>query len=196
MRENKTAAMEMTVGTIVTIVLLMAALILGLVLTTNIFKKTSESVNIVDEKLKGELKNLFVEDTKLIVGLGGDNTVRVLQGTDNFGIPIAFAPDLPAAWGTSKQGCKYSLTINTQGDYCVKNGWTNVANSIVTGSSNIVFDQVDATNGYALIKINVPETVPKCLQRFNIKVNCTGYPAETTTSFFDMEVLKKGLLSK
>ena len=56
MIENKKAAMEMSVGTIVTIVLLMSVLVLGLVLITNIFSGATSSVKTIDDKVKSEIK--------------------------------------------------------------------------------------------------------------------------------------------
>ena len=192
--KNKTAAMEMTVGTIVTIVLLMAALVLGLILTRSIFKSSTENVDIIDDQVKGEINNLFAEDnTKLVVGLGGQNTAKVKQGTANFGIPFGFSPTNPQVWGTNKDGCKYNIEVVDQSNYCIKKGWTTVKNSIVTGKDNVVFDQVDSTNGHALIKISVPEDTPPCLQRFRIIVKCAASTQETTTGYFDLDVIKKGL---
>jgi len=192
--KNKKAAMEMTVGTIVTIVLLMSALVLGLILTKTIFVNTTENVNTINDQVKNEIKNLFAEDnTKLVVGLGGQNTAKVKQGTANFGIPFGFSPTDPLVWGANKRGCTYDVKADEQTTYCIKNGWPSVGNSIITGTINVIFDQVDSTNGYALIKITVPEDTPPCLQRFRVIVKCTGYPAETTTGYFDLDVIKKGL---
>ena len=184
----------MTVGTIVTIVLLMSALVLGLILTRSIFKSSTENVDTIDDQVKNEINNLFAEDdTKIVVGLGGQNTAKVKQGTDNFGIPFGFSPTDPKVWGTNKQGCKYSIEVVDQSNYCIKQGWSDVKNSIITGTSNVVFDEVDSTNGYALVKISVPEDTSPCLQRFRVIVKCTGYADETTTSYFDLDVIKKGL---
>jgi hypothetical protein len=193
---NKKGAMEMTVGTIVTIVLLMSALVLGLILTRSIFKSSTENVQIIDDQVKGEINNLFADgDKKLVVGLGGQNTAKVKQGTANFGIPFGFSPTNPSVWGTNKEGCKYSLEVVDQNNYCIKKGWASVkTNSIITGMTNVIFDEVDSTNGYALIKISVPEDVSPCLQRFRIIVKCSADSKETTTGYFDLDVIKKGLL--
>ncbi len=196
MVNKKRAAMEMSVGTIVTIVLLMSALVLGLVLTRNIFKSTTDNVDSIDDQVKGEIQNLFgSEGDKLVVSLGGKNTATVKQGTENFGIPFGFAPDNPQAWGSAKTNCKYAIKANPGAGYCISKGWTNPTSSIVTGTTAVTFDQVDQNNGYALMKINIPEYVPPCLQRFSITVTCSGaqFSGETTTGYFDLEVVKRGL---
>ena len=60
--KSKTAAIEMSVGTIVTIVLLMTTLILGLVLVRNIFSSSVENINSIDQAVKSEINKLFSED--------------------------------------------------------------------------------------------------------------------------------------
>lgn len=196
--KNKTGAMEMTVGTIVTIVLLMSALVLGLILTKTIFTNTTDNVNTINDQVKGEIQNLFgSEGKKLIVGLGGQSTATVRQGTDNFGIPFGFAPDNPNAWGLNRDGCKYDIQVSPSSskDACTNNGWTNPLADIFPGTSNIKFDEVDSNVGYALIKVNVPASMPPCKQRFNVLVKCVGaqYSSETTTGAFEIDVIKKGI---
>jgi len=195
-KRDKKAAMEMTVGTIVTIVLLMSALVLGLILTRTIFVKTTDNVDSIDNQLKGEIQNLFgSQGKKLVIGLGGESTAIVKQGTDSFGIPFAFAPDDTRLWGTNKDGCKYSILLPgqvTSNKACTKNGWTTPLADVYPGTSNMIFD-VDDNVGYALIKIDIPEEISPCTQTFTIIVKCAGDAAETTTSTFDVEVIRKGL---
>ena len=196
MKKNKTAAMEMSIGTIVTIVLLMTTLILGLVLVRYIFKTSTESVETIDGQVKSQLLDLFESSgKKLVVGLGSQNTAKIKQGTYSFGIPLAFSPDNPQAWGPTQRNCKYNITAQNQPTYCINKGWANPTASILTGFRNVDFDEVDSTAGYALIKIDVPETVQPCLQRFSVRVMCAGtaFAGETSTSYFDVEVIKKGL---
>ena len=59
--KQKRAAMEMSVGTIVTIVLLMAMLVLGLFFVKNIMCSGIILTNSVDEKVTNEVKGLFGE---------------------------------------------------------------------------------------------------------------------------------------
>jgi hypothetical protein len=199
--KNKTGAMEMTVGTIVTIVLLMSALVLGLILTKTIFTKTTENVDNIDAQVKGEINDLFGEEgTGFVVRLGNQNTAKIRQGTDNFGIPIGFAPTDPNAWGTGQnkgKGCTYTITPSSTSECVTKHYWemANIKSSIKTGYTDVLFDEFENNNGYALIKIDIPENVAPCLERFSIEVKCVGtqYANEYTKGSFDIEVLKKGI---
>ena len=60
--KNKKAAMEMSVGTIVTIVLLMTVLILGLVMIRTIFKGSIENINSVDQSVKNEINKIGISN--------------------------------------------------------------------------------------------------------------------------------------
>lgn len=199
--KNKSGAMEMTVGTIVTIVLLMSALVLGLILTKTIFTKTTENVENIDAQVKGEINDLFGEDgTGFVIRLGNQNTAKVRQGTANFGIPIGFSPTDPNAWGTGSNlgnNCKYSIVPTGGAQYCIGKGWSNICTtttpSIKTGCSNVLFETFENYDGYSLIKIDIPSNIPPCLQRFTITVTCSGYSLETVKGAFDIEVLKKGI---
>ena len=59
MIKQKKAAMEMSVGTIVTIVLLMSVLILGIFLIKNIFSSAKNAIDLTDEQLNAEINELF-----------------------------------------------------------------------------------------------------------------------------------------
>src|SRR4030043_1947573 len=64
---NRSAAMEMSVGTIVTIVLLVSVLILGIVLIKNIFTSAKSVVDLTDQQLRNEVEKLFSEESKMSV---------------------------------------------------------------------------------------------------------------------------------
>ena len=89
MIKHKKAAMEMSVGTIVTIVLLMAVLILGLTLVRTIFFSATENIEIVDEAIKSQMRVLFSEDTaKKIIILPASRVFSIKKG-DSGGFAIS-----------------------------------------------------------------------------------------------------------
>ena len=57
--KNKRAAIEMSMGTIITIILAVVFLILGLTFVKSIFGVASSSIQITDDKLKAQLSTLF-----------------------------------------------------------------------------------------------------------------------------------------
>ena len=68
MRVNsKRAAMEMTMGTMVTIVLLVTVLILGLVLVRTIFRSGTDAISDIDSAVQDEIRKLFADEGKTLV---------------------------------------------------------------------------------------------------------------------------------
>jgi hypothetical protein len=77
---NKKAAVELSVGTMVVVVLGITMLILGLVLVKNIFSGAGEATELVNQNLKAEINKLFNnEDTKIVIYLP-DATAEVEKG--------------------------------------------------------------------------------------------------------------------
>ena len=116
---NKKGAMELSMSTIVILVLAMTMLILGLVLVRSIFKGATSSVNDINEKVKGEISGLFVdESSKIIINLGADRIARVQADTDNFGVSFG-AKTLDGSAVVPKR-MKYKLSLDdTSNGNCI-----------------------------------------------------------------------------
>jgi hypothetical protein len=178
-------------GIKITIILLIVILVLGFIITRTIFSNATKSIDDLDSEKKKEIENSFVKENKNLVI--SNNVAEVKQGTENFGIVIGFFTDDSSAWGERNVGCKYSIIASDSKDYCTGVGWTTPEKDILTGTKEIPFDEFNGERGYSLIRINIPKKIPPCLQKFEITVNCEGYPNETTTEYFYIEVVKKGL---
>ena len=64
---NKSGAMEMSIGTIVVIVLSMTMLIGGIVLVTNILGGATNLVDLNNEQISSEIAKLYGDDKKLVI---------------------------------------------------------------------------------------------------------------------------------
>jgi hypothetical protein len=188
---KKKAAMEMSVGTLVTIVLLMTVLVLGLILVQKIFIVATKSVDSIDGQVMAQINDLFSSENKdLVVNLGAQHTAKVRQGTDNFGLAVGYAPDNPSTIGN----CRYAITIPTGTNYCEAKSNVNPLDWFVTGTSNVEFSEKQNGVGYDLIKLNVPDSITPCLQRFTITVTGCSTSMQSVSTSFDIEVIKKGFL--
>jgi hypothetical protein len=77
---NKKAAIELSVGTMVVIVLGVTMLILGLILITNIFRAGGEATDLISNNLKAQINKQFnKDDTRTIVYLA-DNKAEIKKG--------------------------------------------------------------------------------------------------------------------
>jgi len=81
---NKRGALELSIGTIVILVLAMSMLILGLILVRTIFSGATDNVSTMNEKVRQEINDLFVEDQKGVLKLAEGNA-KIKQG-DPFGV--------------------------------------------------------------------------------------------------------------
>ncbi|MBS3080009.1 hypothetical protein J4221_00905 [Candidatus Pacearchaeota archaeon] len=84
---KKEGALELSIGTVVILVLAMSMLILGLILIRSIFQGAQGTIDITDEKVKAEINKLFVEDQRAVIHLP-NRLARIKQG--NVG-DVAFA---------------------------------------------------------------------------------------------------------
>jgi hypothetical protein len=162
---NKRAAMEMTVGTIVTIVLLMSALVLGLILTNTVFKSAKGAIDLTDQELTSRISKAFgSEDAKLAVypqsaeldikqedqeeiGLGIRNLLEGVSGTIMFSYDIAV--DENTCDGEKK-------------DFGLE--WINIGKT----GANIPINVGDSSS--ERIRFNIPSGSPLCSVEYRVIV--------------------------
>jgi|SRR3989338_2478391 len=207
--KQKKAAIELSIGTVVIIVLAMSMLILGLVLVRSIFTGAIDSTDTLNDKVKGEITNLFSEEgKKVVVKLGGDKTATIKAGED-FGIGIgARAP--PTGPGLiDRKDLQFTLELEPKEaspDNCVAvNGVSEVGNwfSPVFGptrkTSRTSFDEFSGRDAYTILRVSIPDVAAPCAQKVFIDVfdnrieSRDANPYEGT--FFILKVEEGGIFS-
>jgi hypothetical protein len=184
--KNKNAQMEMSVGTIVTIVLLVTLLILGVVLIKNIFTSAKGVVDLTDQQLRSEVSKLFSEDsktsiypdTRLIVikqettdgaGIGIKNLLQGASGNGNFSYAVVVSDD--------QIQTKCGISADTAQSWIVTGG----------SESNIPIPSGDFSTQKVLFQI--PTGSPLCVIRFRVNVQANGQ--SYATDYFDLQVAAK-----
>ena len=191
---QKKGAMELSISTIVVIVLAMSMLILGLVLVRTIFKGATESVTEIDSKVKGEIKNLFVdENTKIVLKLGSDKIFRIRADGTLSG--VGFGARTTDGSTVKINEMKYKLTLDTKSENCVSLlKLTKVTQFFKQDlDSQIQFDGFEGDTAFAAIQISVPEGTPLCSQKVYIDVYEGGAVDPSVREFFIIDVIRKGL---
>lgn len=183
MRRNKKGALEMSIGTIVIIVLAMSMLILGMVLIKNIFSGSSQNIIDMNDKVKGEIRKLFSEDRKVIVNLA--NKIAKIEQNEDWGVAFGIKN---LEKGTTEVGQFSYEVIVSDPDVKQKCGIDekSIESWIKTGRS----DTVDLSPGQSyegVVRFFIPDTAPLCTVRFHLEV--TKDNAIYDTDFFDIEVL-------
>lgn len=192
MINNKKAAMEMSIGTVVTIVLLMTVLVLGLVLVQKIFGGATDNIDEINDQVRSQINDLFnVEEKEVIVALGTKQTANVKRGTEDFGFVFAYQPDEP----DKLNGAKYDIEVADGDKYCKgKNSMSDneIEDWFISNINNAPFDEIEkSVTAIALVKLSVPDEMSPCVQRFYIKINKGSTLLHQT--YFDINV-KKGFI--
>jgi hypothetical protein len=191
----KKGALELSIGTIVILVIAMTMLILGLTLVRSIFGGATDSVEELGSKVQNEITNLFVDDSKnVVVKLGSDKTARIKAGTNNFGVGIG-ARTNEGELVQNRNHLKYRLELDTGSNNCVsKLGKDDVSEMFSQNlEMEISFNEFDADTAFARILISIPEGTPVCSQTVFVDVIDTFKGVSVGGSSFSFEILKRGI---
>jgi len=165
MGSKKRAAMEMSVGTIVTIVLLMSVLVLGLVLTKSIFRSSQNAVEQIDSAVQNEINKLFADENKELVIYPSSRAITLKKGKDPAGFAFSVknkdvqektysykleAQDVSNCRGAISKEEAESYALGGQGEFTLKGGAT--------------------LEIPRLIKFVIPETAPPCTIVYYLKI--------------------------
>jgi len=176
MKGEKTGALELSIGTIVVIVLAMTMLILGLVLVKTIFKGAVDITKMTNQQLKEQVSKLFGDDKKLVVypdtrhievkagkssgfGIGIKNLLKGVQDKKFSYEVIVSDPDIRRKCGVGEREAE---------------GW------IVTGRSedNIGLAPGELISGKVLLEVPAGSTLCTFRYRINAKYGGQAYASE------------------
>ena len=193
MVKKKKAALELSIGTIVILVIGMSMLILGLVLVRTIFKGATESVNNLGEGVKGEITKLFAdENAKIVVKLGADKTAKIKADTKNFG--VAFGARTLDGSTVDIKTLKYKLTLdeNTR-DNCLSQLKEKKVSEFIQQRLDtfLPFDEFQGDTAFTIVQISIPDGTPLCSQKVYIDVR--DGDMDIGRGVFIFEIIRKGL---
>ena len=190
---NKKAAMELSMNTVVILVLAMTMLILGLVLVRSIFKGATSSVNDINDKVKGEIGVLFVdENDQIVINLGSDRKAKIPADTANFGVSFG-AKTLDGSAVVPKR-MKYKLRLDdTSNGNCIDElGRKSVEDFFQQNiGTNIEFDEFEGDTAFTIVSIDIPKATPLCSQK--VFVDVTDNNQVVGRSTFIVQVVRSGL---
>ena len=160
---NKRGAMEMSMGTIVTIVLLMSVLVLGLVFVKNIFKSGDNVIKMTDSQLQQKVSSIF-ENPDLKVTIYP--TTKNLEVTPNEKGQIAIG--IKNVANRVSEAKWFSYAVYAENNTCgIPN--PNQLKWLVLGASNSMQIPVGEF-AYRRITVLVPEGTPNCIADFGVTI--------------------------
>lgn len=181
--KSKRAAMEMSVGTMVTIVLLMVVLVLGILFIQKIFKSGTGAVDLTDEQLRNELNKLFGEDKELVI-YPGTRRVEIKQ-EDIDGVGIGIKNLLEGVSGT--QEFSYEVVVSDASD-CVESE-SEIEEWFTTGRAESNIPIAIGKSATQKVLFRIPSGTSLCTARFRVNVDVGEEPY--ATDFFDITVKAK-----
>jgi len=167
MTQYKKAAMEMSVGTIVTIVLLMTVLILGLTLVRTIFFSSVDNIKGIDQAVKGQIQKLFAEDSsRRIVIYPDTRIVTIKKGSNDAGFAFAIR-------NVDEEAKSFSYEINAVETSCPNSMRLDAADQLISlgkERNNIDIPASSIMSNEIFVRFDIPATAPGCQIRYSIQV--------------------------
>ena len=175
---KKRGAIELSMSTIVILVLAMSMLILGIFLINKILGGASGTVDLIDKNVKAQINQLFnTDDRRVVVYLPG-NTAEVKKGKSynvEFGIKNVVRGESQAGQFT------YQTRSSEVGGSCRGLSLEQAERFIETGRAST--QPIPITPGdrptERTIMIEIPETAPLCTVTYDIIVKKDGQDYDT-----------------
>lgn len=187
-RKNKKGAMEMSMGTIVTIILLVSVLVLGIVLIQKIFKGATSAVDLSNTQLTDQINKLFSQDaTAQLEVYPQSRETSIAKGkSGGFGFSIRNTD-------TTNHTFSYNISLVQKSSSCQMTD-AQVENLITLGGSGtgISIPSGSMLQNAILVKMDVPQSATLCDIRYGINVYVKNSDGTTTlylpTVTFDLSI--------
>lgn len=181
---NKKGAIELSIGTIVIIVLAMSMLILGLVLVRTIFSGAKYNVDQLNKNVEGEINKLFNDETQKIAVYLPNRATSVKKGT-TLGVALGIR-NVEQLTGTDST---FSLSVSTDSSGIEKGC------SITAAQANSFISYYEGGQSYKIpagdthfnaVHFRIPDTSPLCEISYNVEVKKNGQIY--STDFFTVKI--------
>jgi hypothetical protein len=175
--ENKRAAFEMSVGTIVTIVLSVTLLVLGIFFVQQVFSSAKGVAELTDEQMRNEINKLFSVEDKIIIYPSTKYVEIKQESTDGVGVGIK----------NLQQGVSGDTTFSyivSAEDVSNCGVTAEVAESwIALGKSATDLSIASGDLATRKVLFNIPVGAPLCTARYKVEVTADGKRYGTSVSF-------------
>lgn len=181
--KNKKAAIELSIGTIVIIVIAMSMLILGLVLVRTIFTGSIYNVQQLNKNVEAEINKLFNERGQKIVIYLPNNQAEIKKG-ESFG--VAFGIKNTAEGEATPGQFNYNIEVSSIQTGCQLSE-QQAQSYVILGGQGSLSLAPGSEPAYRIVKIQAPETAPLCEIQYDIIVTKDSQPYDT--GFFIVKII-------
>jgi hypothetical protein len=166
--KSRKAAMEMSVGTIVTIVLLVSVLILGIFLIARIRTLATGVIDMTNDAVTKEINKLFAEPKEVVIYPVG-RVLEIKQGnSDQVGVVIANI----IQGGTGTEKFAYIVELQDKGDCALTED--QIKAWIILGKEDSNIPIAPGKQIVGRVTFRIPDGTPLCKARFKVDVSIDG----------------------
>jgi len=166
---EKKAAMEMSVGTIVTIVLLMSVLVLGIFLVQKIFSSGVNAIDEIDNEVQNQITQLFSKEGTKIAIYPTSRQITIKKGDT----PKGFAFSIKNT-GVESAEFSYKVLANDISKCGSTFSVEDANNLLIGGTGSFSLGPGNSLDLARLVKLDVPETAPPCTFSYTLDINRNG----------------------
>lgn len=182
MYKSKKGAIELSIGTIVIIVIAMSMLILGLVLVRTIFAGAKYNVDQLNKNVEAEINKLFNENGGKTFIYLPNNQADIKKGT-SYGVAFGIKNDVQ---GESTAGrFVYSIKASSVQTGCSLN-LQQADSYLILGASGTLDLVPGSEPKFRLVKVQPPASAPLCEIAYDLIVTKDGQPYDT--NFFIIKI--------
>ena len=172
-RRNNKGAMEMSVGTIVTIVLLMSVLVLGIFFISKIFTSGGTAIDSVDSQLTNQINQLFSDGSASKIAVYPNSREIDIKKGDS---PKGFAFSVNNNDKDSSSSFDYSVEADNVDD-CGQTMTKEKANTyILGGTGTFTLGPTANLDQARLVRFSIPESAVSCTIFYNVNINRGSNP--------------------
>jgi len=171
----------MSVGTIVTIVLLMSVLVLGLFLVQKVFSSGTNAVDAIDDQVQNEITKLFAEENLKLAIYPNSAEINLKKGDSAKGFAFSINNK-----GIRKEPATflYEVSAVTVGFDYVKQCGSGMSAERANGYLLLSAGEIELGPGSAmeraeLIKFNIPEEAAPCTIPYQLSIDKDGVPYDS-----------------
>jgi len=170
-KRGRKAAMELSIGTVVIIVLAMSMLVLGLILIKGIFSGATGAIRDIDKGVKDQIYKMFTDNDKKMVIYPSSRKIEIKQRTQGEGFAFSVRnvdiEDKDYVW---------KIYVDPQFDIqkkC-KIRASEAEEWLITDRGSLTIGKGAIMEDPELATFNIPEDAPPCVIIYKIDINEKG----------------------
>jgi hypothetical protein len=165
--KDKRAAMELSMGTIVILVLAMIMLIMGIVLIRTIFDTAGGAITEIDDGVKSEINKIFADPSKKLVLYPAKRTITLKQRSQGEGFAFAVR-------NTEIDSLEFTYAVEVDPSFDIREKChitkAEADQWLLIDSGSVSLGPGQKQEEGELILFNIPDSAPPCTIPYKIDV--------------------------